>query len=132
MFRAMIALTFAFLLALPAHASDSPRESDRVPVLFDIATRVGFGIPLTIAGAAAMVPVGLATLVTRPSEIDKPFDALVMGPVRYTWIDPLGYHPAPGERRAAPHRTRVARRPMAGDAMRRPVAEDAMPLPPAE
>lgn len=43
-----------------------------------------------------MIPVGFVTAITRPSEIDKPFRILVLDPVRYTWVDPLRYHPDPG------------------------------------
>ena len=95
MSRLLAALACVFLLAGPAHALEE-RDGDRVPVMFDLLTRVVFGIPLTIVGSAAMVPVGFFTAITRPSEIDKPFRILVLGPVRYTWVDPLGYHPDPG------------------------------------
>ncbi len=95
MSRLLAALACVVLLAGPAHALEE-RDSDRVPVMFDILTRAVFGIPLTIAGSVAMIPVGFVTAITRPSEIDKPFRILVLGPVRYTWVDPLGYHPDPG------------------------------------
>ncbi len=96
MLRLIAALACVFLLAAgPAHALEE-RDSDRVPVMFDIFTRAAFGIPLTILGSIAMVPVGFVTAITRPSEIDKPFRILVLGPVRYTWVDPLGHHPDPG------------------------------------
>lgn len=96
MSRLIAAVVCVFVLAAgPAHALEE-RESERIPVMFDLLTRVVFGIPLTIAGSAAMVPVGFFTAITRPSEIDKPFRILVLGPVRYTWVDPLGYHPPPG------------------------------------
>ncbi|MCL4684553.1 hypothetical protein KJ059_07335 [Myxococcota bacterium] len=95
MSRLLVALACVFLLAGPAHALEE-RDADRVPVVFDILTRAAFGIPLTILGGAAMIPVGFVTAITRPSEIDKPFRILVLGPVRYTWVDPLGYHPDPG------------------------------------
>lgn len=96
--RIVITVLLAASLATPAAAS-SPADSSEMPVGFDLMTRVVFGIPLTILGAVAMVPVGLATAVTRPKEIRKPFDILVMGPARYTWVDPLGDHP---DRSAAP------------------------------
>lgn len=107
MARSIAAMVCVFLLAAgPAHALDE-RDSGRVPVMFDLMTRVVFGIPLTILGTAAMVPVGFFTAITRPSEIDKPFRYLVVAPARYTWVDPLGYHPDPGQdlyvaRRARP------------------------------
>jgi len=32
-------------------------------------------------------------LAWRPSEMHKPFKSLVVSPFRFTFIDPLGYHP---------------------------------------
>lgn len=71
--------------------------------------RVLVGIPLTIVGGVLMIPAGLATLITRPTEIDKTFDYFVMGPVRYTWVDPLGEHPDPDDRPRLRQRPRYAR-----------------------
>ena len=96
--RIVITVLLAASLATPAAASDLANSAE-VPVGFDLMTRAVFGIPLTIIGAVAMVPVGFVTLITRPKEIQKPFDMLVMGPARYTWVDPLGEHP---DRSAAP------------------------------
>jgi hypothetical protein len=96
--RIMITILLAASLATPAAASN-PANSTEVPVGFDLFTRAVFGIPLTILGTVAMIPVGFVTLITRPTEIEKPFDMLVMGPARYTWVDPLGDHP---DRSAAP------------------------------
>jgi hypothetical protein len=96
--RIMITILLAASLATPAAASN-PANSTEVPVGFDLLTRAVFGIPLTILGTVAMIPVGFVTLITRPTEIEKPFDMLVMGPARYTWVDPLGDHP---DRSAAP------------------------------
>jgi len=92
MARLIATIACVFLLAGPAHARDE-RDPDTVPVIFDVGTRILIGIPLTIAGGVMMVPVGLFTAITRPTEIDDVFNVLVMGPVQYTWLDPLGYHP---------------------------------------
>jgi hypothetical protein len=83
----------AALLAAPARADSGPAYSDQTPLGLDLIMRVAFGIPLTVAGAVAMVPAGIATAITRPSQMNETFDMLVMGPVRYTWVDPLGEHP---------------------------------------
>ena len=105
MSRLIAAMVSVFLLAAgPAQAFEE-RDSERVPVLFDLMTRVVFGIPLTIVGTAAMVPAGLLTAITRPTEIDKPFRYLVVAPARYTWVDPLGYHPDPNQDRSPGRRT---------------------------
>ena len=51
------------------------------------------GLATTAVGALLFVlPVLPITLLTRPSEIDKPFNTFVVRPAKYTWIDPLGSH----------------------------------------
>lgn len=106
MFRRMaFAVLCALLVSGPAHAGDTPGTGGK---MLDLGSRVVFGIPLTIGGAVMMIPAGLATLVTRPTEIDKTFDYFVMGPVRYTWVDPLGEHPQPEDRTALRNRERYA------------------------
>jgi hypothetical protein len=40
----------------------------------------------------------------------KTWDMLVMAPIRYTWVDPLGYHPDP-----YPKRRTTAQLPTAAD-----------------
>ncbi len=94
----------ALLVAGPAQAENERRGEK----MLDVGSRVVFGIPLTIAGGVLMIPAGLATLVTRPSELDTTFDYLVMGPVRYTWVDPLGEHPDPAAQPATFRRDRYA------------------------
>lgn len=84
----------ALLISGPAQAEGAGQGEK----MLDVGSRVLFGIPLTIAGGVLMIPAGLATLVTRPSELDTTFDYLVMGPARYTWVDPLGDHPDPNRR----------------------------------
>jgi hypothetical protein len=87
------------LLASPVQAgTDGHATSTHEPLGFDIVLRTAFGIPMTVIGAVAMVPVGLVTAIVRPTEIRKPFEALVVAPARYTWGDPLGEHPMPDER----------------------------------
>jgi hypothetical protein len=93
MARLLLAVMCIVLLSSPARARED--EGDLHTDYGDIMLRATVGIPLTILGAVAMIPVGFATLITRPSEIDKPFEYLVMGPVRYTWVDPVGEHPVP-------------------------------------
>ena len=53
--------------------------------------------PIGIIGAGIgtllfLVPVAPLTLITRPQDIGKPFDKLVVQPVRYVVADPLGQH----------------------------------------
>lgn len=99
---------FAVLCALVVSGPARANDEEGTKKMFDLGTRVVFGIPMTVAGAVLMVPAGLATLVTRPSELDQTFDYFVMGPVRYTWVDPLGEHPQPEDRTALRSRERYA------------------------
>lgn len=82
-------------LLLVAGTAARAEDAGQGEKMLDVGSRVLFGIPLTIVGGALMIPAGLATLITRPSELDTTFDYLVMGPARYTWVDPLGEHPDP-------------------------------------
>lgn len=91
--RLLLGGVCALLVTGPAQAENERRGEK----MLDVGSRVIFGIPLTIAGGVLMIPAGLATLITRPSELDTTFDYLVMGPVRYTWVDPLGDHPDPDD-----------------------------------
>lgn len=97
MSRLIVTIACVLLLASPAHALEERGSAQRVPVMFDLGTRIVFGIPLTILGCVAMIPVGLATAITRPTEIEKPFRYLVVAPARYTWADAFGDHPDPAD-----------------------------------
>jgi hypothetical protein len=51
------------------------------------------GLATTAFGTLFFIfPVLPLTLLTRPTEIDKPFMTFVARPAKYTWIDPLGSH----------------------------------------
>ncbi len=114
MSRLMAAIACVFLLASPAHASGERDSAQRVPLMFDLATRIVFGIPMTIAGCVAMIPVGVFTAITRPTEIEKPFRYLVVAPARYTWADAFGDHPDPADFSLSPSRNdSVAQQPRA-------------------
>jgi uncharacterized membrane protein len=99
MYKIFIAAFCVALLAQPvgAHAAapDNARE-DQVPVVFDalfmrlpgaVATAGGF----VVWTAGVFVPPFL--LAWRPTEMDQTFKALVVNPFRFTFVDPLGYHP---------------------------------------
>jgi hypothetical protein len=51
-----------------------------------------FGLAMLAGGTVLMAPVGLWTLLVRPTEMDVPFDALMKTPFEYTFVDPLGSH----------------------------------------
>ncbi len=50
------------------------------------------GLVMLVGGTVFMAPVGLWTLLVRPSEMDVPFDTFMKRPFEYTFIDPLGSH----------------------------------------
>jgi hypothetical protein len=67
-------------------------EQKKTPVLFDAFFLRPVGAVLTAGGAVLFVPAGAVVGLTRPSDIGKPFQALVGNPFRYTFMDPLGSH----------------------------------------
>jgi len=80
-----------------ADSSDSyeaalPVENSTSPVVLDVLLLRPVGIVLFLTGTALFVPAALHTLITRPTEISKPFEALVVVPARYVWADGLGEH----------------------------------------
>jgi hypothetical protein len=114
MSRLIATIACVLLLASPAHASEGRDSAERVPVMFDLGTRIVFGIPLTILGCVAMIPVGFFTAITRPTEMEKPFRYLVIAPARYTWGDAFGDHPDPADFSLSHSRnSHVARQPSA-------------------
>ena len=93
-------LLAALLLALAAPAAQSESMSHpardpggSVPVLFDAFVLRPTGFLLSIGAFGGFVLRLPIVAITRPTEIDKVWDEMVVPPARYTWIDPLGYHP---------------------------------------
>jgi hypothetical protein len=82
--------------ATPASAtmlSQNRSEGERsVNVLFDAAVLRPIGLLVTIGGAVAYAVSVPFVAMTRPTEIGKPAEALVIRPARYTFVDPLGEH----------------------------------------
>ena len=64
------------------------------PALFDAFVLRPIGLVVTALGAVVFVPAGALVGLTRPTDIGKPFNRLVAVPFRYTFLDPLGEHPA--------------------------------------
>ena len=68
-------------------------DHGRVNIIFDAVILRPFGLATTILGAAIFaLPVGPLVGMTRPQDIGKPLDFLVLRPARYTFSDPLGHH----------------------------------------
>lgn len=77
--------------ALPASAYIK-EEHANTPVVFDamIMRPIGF---MTFLFGTALFTISLPLVaVTRPQDIDKPFDALVAKPAGFVWKDQLGGH----------------------------------------
>ena len=74
-------------------ATNRPAQERSVNVLFDAFVLRPLGMVVTISGAVAYGAI-IAPLVamTRPSDIGKPLEPLVLRPARYTFVDPLGEH----------------------------------------
>ncbi len=68
-------------------------EIDTVPVVFDALFMRPRGILMTGLGIVTFAVMAPIMLVTRPSNMNKPFNTLVVLPARFTFADPLGYHP---------------------------------------
>jgi len=87
------------LLAQPIGAAAAPPNSsaeDQVPIVFDafLMRPLGFG---AMVGGATLFTVGVVVppfvLAWRPTDMHKAFNSLVINPFRFTFVDPLGYHP---------------------------------------
>jgi hypothetical protein len=90
---------FALLVGVtaPAYSSSGSMRSmmegtDPVSPVFDVLVLRPVGLAALVGGFAVFVVTAPITLITRPHEIGKPFDRLVVGPARYVWVDPLGSH----------------------------------------
>jgi hypothetical protein len=83
-------------VAAPASAGkymDTNAEMNRMPPMFDVLFIRPLAIGMTAVGCVLFLPAAAITAVTRPSEIGKPYRALVANPARYAFSDPIGEHP---------------------------------------
>jgi hypothetical protein len=64
----------------------------QTPTLLDALILRPVGLVLTLGGVVAFVPTGALVGLMRPTDIGKPFRALVANPFCYTFLDPLGEH----------------------------------------
>jgi len=99
-FRRIVAATCAALVltlgATPAWSIDEHEAlsaDTSSPAMFDLFILRPVGIVAIGIGAGLfLVPVAPLTLISRPTDIGKPFEKLVVNPVRYVIADPLGKH----------------------------------------
>lgn len=96
--RSFAALATACAIAFagtPAWSEDYENlaaESSSPPI-FDLFILRPVGIiGIGVGSALFLAPVLPLTLITRPTDIDKPFSKLVVSPVKYVVADPLGQH----------------------------------------
>ena len=88
-----------FMAAAPAFAEASSFEfgtgnrAKDVPVIFDILILRPGGLAMTAMGTAVFAAIAPVVAITRPTDIGKPFQILMVRPARYTFVDPLGQHP---------------------------------------
>jgi len=95
----------AFLLAvltvtLAAAPNASAKQANldargQVSPVTDVLLLRPLGIGATVAGAGLFLVAVPIVAITRPTQIGVPWEWLVMKPVRYTWLDPLGDHAHP-------------------------------------
>lgn len=90
----LVVATLISAHAVPAAAAAQDFENrGQVNVLFDALILRPMGVAATVIGGALFaVPVAPIVAMTRPQELGKPLDFLVMRPIRYTFQDPLGHH----------------------------------------
>ncbi|MDP6979733.1 MAG: hypothetical protein QF570_14195 [Myxococcota bacterium] len=75
------------------NSSDSEANNMTTPIMVDLVVLRPVGlVSMAVSTVLFVVPVLPLTLITRPSEVAKPFDAMVMEPARFVWSDPLGTH----------------------------------------
>ena len=93
----LVVCAFLAVSAAPASAvtlsTNRPEQERSVNILFDAFFLRPLGLVVTISGAIAYgVLVAPLVAITRPSDLGKPLEPLVLRPARYTFVDPLGEH----------------------------------------
>ena len=90
----LVAAAMIFTQSTPAAATARDFE-DRgaVNVVFDAMLLRPIGLAVTALGSAWFaLGVAPVVLLTRPEDIRKPLESLVLRPARYTFVDPIGHH----------------------------------------
>jgi hypothetical protein len=76
-----------------AAAAQDFEDRGEVNIIFDALLLRPMGLAVTVLGGALFaLPVAPIVALTRPQDLHKPLDYLVMRPYRYTFQDPLGHH----------------------------------------
>lgn len=95
--RSVAAVTAALLLSTLAtnpSIAQTRAQGDAAnasPVL-DVMLLRPVGFVSLVVGVGLMAALTPIILITRPHEINKPFEQLVVKPARFLWVDPIGGH----------------------------------------
>jgi len=95
--RGLVVTVMIFaLLATPAAASNfsfnDSTEPGSVNVVFDALILRPIGLVVTATGAVLYGLAAPIVAITRPKDLKKPLEPLVLAPARYTFVDPIGQH----------------------------------------
>ncbi len=95
--RSVAGLTAALLLvtaaATPALAQTrSQGDAANASPVLDVMLLRPAGFVSLVVGVGLMVVLTPLILITRPQDIGKPFEQLVVKPARFLWVDPIGGH----------------------------------------
>lgn len=75
------------------NSSDTEANNMTSPVMVDLLLLRPIGlVTMFVSTIFFVIPVAPITLLTRPSELSKPFDIMVAEPARFVWTHPLGSH----------------------------------------
>ncbi|MCP5044919.1 MAG: hypothetical protein GY944_28155 [bacterium] len=75
------------------NSSDSEANNMTSPLMVDLLLLRPIGlVTLGVSTVLFVIPIAPLTLMTRPTEISKPFKTMVIEPARFVWSDPLGTH----------------------------------------
>lgn len=95
--RSVAAVTAAFLLSTVASAPSfaqtrSQGDAANASPVVDVMLLRPVGFISLVVGVGLMAALTPIVLITRPHEINKPFEQLVIKPARFLWVDPIGGH----------------------------------------
>lgn len=91
---AIAALIFSMASPAAAFTRDDRVQPNRVPMVIDVLLLRPVGLVLTMTGVGFYIfPVAPFTLLVRPVDVFKPLGPLVVKPGKFTFGDPIGYHP---------------------------------------
>ena len=75
------------------NSSDTEANNMTSPILVDLILLRPVGLlTMCVSSLFFVFPVAPITFLTRPSEIAKPWDLMVLEPARFVWVHPLGSH----------------------------------------